>query len=161
MTRELTKKERFIQLITPVALPLARFYWFVFRPRTEGVKVIIFNKDRSEVLLVRHTYGDGRWMFPGGGKEGEESPEKIARREMDEELRVSLQDLKRVDTTTSRKEWKRDQITILTAEITDDPTPDPFEIARAKWFPWSDLPQLGPVSAKILYLYAQAKPTEN
>jgi len=157
MSRRLTNQERFIQLITPIALSFVRVYWFIFRPRTEGFKVIIFSKDRTDVLLVRHTYGDGCWTFPGGGKEGEEPPKETARREMHEELRVSLQNIKPVGTTLSQKEWKKDQITVLTAETTDDPTADPFEIAQAKWFSWSALPQLGSVGAKILYVYAQSR----
>ena len=46
---------------------LQRLAWRLLRPRTRGVKVMLFN-EAGELLLVRHSYGDtGLFLLPGGG----------------------------------------------------------------------------------------------
>ena len=35
--------------------PFAKIYWFIFRPKTFGVKCLI--KCGNEILMIRHTYG--------------------------------------------------------------------------------------------------------
>ena len=61
----------------PLAYRLAyaalRAYWFIFRPEVRGVRCLI--EYEGKVLLIRHTYGDRRWHFPGGMVGRGESPE--------------------------------------------------------------------------------------
>jgi 8-oxo-dGTP pyrophosphatase MutT (NUDIX family) len=70
-----------------VALWLLRAWWLVRRPRSRGVRCILRRGD--EVVLVRHTYGDRRWMLPGGRVRRNEDPIATARREMHQELGVA------------------------------------------------------------------------
>src|SRR3954469_16804736 len=67
-----------------VALWLLRAWWVVRRPRSRGVRCILRRGD--EVVLVRHSYGDRRWMLPGGRVRRSEDPVATARREMQQEL---------------------------------------------------------------------------
>jgi len=156
MNQQLTAKERFIQLMTPVVFPLVRLYWFVFRPHTEGVKVIM-RDENDQILLVRHAYGSREWTFPGGGKKGDESPEATAKREIDEELSVALQAVQVCGNLTSRKEYKHDHITICTGKVSGKIEPSPFEIDEARWFNTDQVPELESVATKILEVYEQEK----
>lgn len=59
----------------------------------EGAKVALFYKDKIVVCLRDDKPGlhfAGMWDFPGGGREGSETPEKCALREIKEELGVAL-----------------------------------------------------------------------
>lgn len=152
MSRQLTTKERIIQLVTPIVLPFVRLYWFVCRPHTKGVKVILRNKN-GDFLFVRHTYGSGEWAFPGGSTEGEESPKQTARREMREELAVEISELQVHDSFVSTREYKRDHITVCSGRVSESVQPSPFEIADIRWFAADDLPELRPVTKKILSIY--------
>src|SRR4051812_38995035 len=67
-----------------MALWLLRAWWVLRRPRSRGVRCILRRGD--EVVLVRHSYGDRRWMLPGGRVRRSEDPIATARREMQQEL---------------------------------------------------------------------------
>jgi 8-oxo-dGTP pyrophosphatase MutT (NUDIX family) len=155
MTQKLTTKEKIIQLMTPVLFPLVRLYWFVFRPHTKGVKVVLQN-DNDELLLVRHTYGSRDWTFAGGSQEEGESPEETAKREIKEELSVQLKSIERCGDFTSRKEYKHNHITVCSGCVNDTITPSPFEIDRAQWFEPNDLPELGSLAKQVLSTYEQS-----
>lgn len=152
---QLTTKEWVIQTITPIALPFVRLYWFVFRPHTEGVKVILEN-EQDELLLVRHTYGSRDWTFPGGSMKSGESPAQTARREMKEELSVQIYDLQVHGSFVSTKEYKRDHITVCSGRVTEKLNRSPFEIAETKWFGRDSLPELGEVTEETLSIYGQS-----
>jgi 8-oxo-dGTP pyrophosphatase MutT (NUDIX family) len=153
--KQLTTKGQIIQLMTPVVFPLVRLYWFVFRPHTEGVKVVLHN-DEHQLLLVRHTYGSRDWTFPGGSREGEETPKETAKREIREELSVQLQSVEVCGNFTSRKEYKHDHITVCAGRVNDAVTPSPFEIDKAQWLEKDNLPELGSVAKQVLSIYGQS-----
>ena len=75
-----------------LAYALLRVYWFIFRPQIYGVKCLIEFED--SILMIRNTYGDMRWTFPGGGYKRNESPEMAAAREVREEVGISLEALR-------------------------------------------------------------------
>lgn len=119
-----------------VAYPLARVYWFVARPKKGGVKCVITRGD--EVLLVRHTYGDRRaWEVPGGGVKRGEAPLEAARREMHEELGLSISDWTALGDFFARFEHRGDTMYCFHAVLSEDVSPvaDRTEIAEARWFP--------------------------
>jgi 8-oxo-dGTP pyrophosphatase MutT (NUDIX family) len=70
-----------------LALLLLRPWWVVARPRSSGVRCVIRHGD--DILLVRHSYGDRRWMLPGGRLRRGEDPAGTATREMAQELGVA------------------------------------------------------------------------
>ena len=55
----------------------------------EAVNVIIFSRDRKEILLIKRR-DIPVWVLPGGGIEPEETPEKAAVREAEEETGFSV-----------------------------------------------------------------------
>ena len=44
----------------------------------------------GQVLLVRHSYGSGTWLLPGGGIARRETPLAVAQRELTEEVGLTL-----------------------------------------------------------------------
>ena len=54
--------------------------------------VVVFSADRTKVLLVQHSYNNGKWSLPGGGLEPKEDAIDTGEREFEEEtgLRCSL-----------------------------------------------------------------------
>jgi hypothetical protein len=63
-----------------LAFGLLRAWWFARRPRSRGVRCILRSGDA--VVLVRHSYGDRRWMLSGGRVRRGEDAIATARREM-------------------------------------------------------------------------------
>lgn len=115
--------------------------WRIFRPRTRGVKVMLFDGDGA-ILLIRNSYGrSDLWVLPGGGVRPFETPEAAARREMREELGCALSGLGLRATLFSGAEGKRDTVFLFAAEAIGDPAPASFEVAEAGWFALDALPQ--------------------
>jgi len=75
------------QTVFRLGFPLARAYWHLRRPRHEGALVAIHVGEA--VLLVRLSYRKS-WHFPGGSVRRGESPALAARRELMEELGLTL-----------------------------------------------------------------------
>ncbi|WP_078083614.1 NUDIX hydrolase [Microbulbifer mangrovi] len=55
------------------------------------VGMVYFVERNNQLLLVRHSYQD-KWALPGGWVERNESFEESARRELDEELNIKIDD---------------------------------------------------------------------
>lgn len=103
-----------------------RVWWFVRRPHTSGVKLVVWRDD--DVLFVRHSYGDTSvWELPGGGRRRGESPERAASRELREELGLDVTSWTRVGSFVSR----RAATATLTCMVTEFPG-GPVKVARAE-----------------------------
>lgn len=119
---------------------LRRLAWRLFRPRTRGVKVMVFN-DAGQLLLVRHTYGaTDLFMLPGGGIRPFEAPAAAAVREVREELGCPLADLAFVSVHQSSREGKRDTVHLYRARAAGDLSIDGFEIEEARYVALDALP---------------------
>ncbi len=127
-----------------------RIYWFLRRPRLNGVKCVV--TDGNRVLLVRHTYGPRHWEVPGGGIKRHEPPSSAARREMREELGIDVKDWTALGEMPATIYDRRGTLhcfyaTMSAARI----APDPGELADARWFVPTELPSnLGPYVASII-----------
>lgn len=68
----------------------------IFRPRFRiSAKVALYSDDGAKVLVMR--YAPGHYGLPGGHLEYRESPEEALRRELQEELGISIGPVTRAD----------------------------------------------------------------
>lgn len=132
--------------------PALRLYWFIFRPTTKGVKCII--QHGAEILLIRNTYGPGLWTFPGGGIKKGETLEAAARREVMEEVGITVRDLQWIGQFNTTSEYKRDTVQVFVAESDDKEFRiDPIEILEARWFDANQLPTMSAHANETLSLW--------
>ena len=68
---------------------LRKVWWRLRQPLLLGCRVLAFDSE-GHVLLIRHSYGSGRWMLPGGGIARGEDPLAAATRELAEETGCAL-----------------------------------------------------------------------
>jgi 8-oxo-dGTP pyrophosphatase MutT (NUDIX family) len=116
-----------------------RVYWFLARPEVHGVKCVITKGDN--VLLVRHTYGGREWDLPGGRARRDEPAVSTARREMQEELGVLIDEWAPLGEVVGEIEHRRDRMQCFEAEIRDGNLQiDRGELAAVEWFPRQALP---------------------
>ena len=118
-----------------IALWLARLYWYVFKPKTSGVKVIVQNPNTKEILVIRHSYGNQSiWSLPGGSYHpNRESPASAAKREIREELGLKLTELSILGEYKTSAEGKRDSVTIFLSKPNSTKITIGSEIAEYKW----------------------------
>src|SRR3989344_5753969 len=74
--------------------PTRYVYSFLVRPHRQAAKVLIIRD--LKILLVRPNYGHRQWSVPGGGIEKGESGEDGARRELREELAMTVETIRPV-----------------------------------------------------------------
>lgn len=120
---------------------LRKIYWFIFRPKTIGVKCLIQNQD-NKYLLIKNTYSGDYWTIPGGGINKNESLENAVIREVKEEVGVDITGLKQLGSYFSEIEYKKDTIYLYTAKTNQtDITKNQLEISEALWFDKDSIPQ--------------------
>lgn len=66
-----------------------RRWWRIAKVQLLGCRIFAFD-DEGQILLIRHSYGSGNWMLPGGGLGRGEEPLAAALRELLEETGLAL-----------------------------------------------------------------------
>lgn len=118
-----------------------KLYWLLFHPKTSGTKAAI--ECEEKFLLIRNTYGKRFWTFPGGGLQKNESPEKCVRREVKEELDISLGQIKKIGMYVSTRNYKIDTVyCFYTKVLSREFMIDRGEILEARWFGVDEIPTL-------------------
>ena len=129
-----------MKLALNLAYRLQKVAWKLLRPRTRGVKVMLFNRN-GEIMLIRNSYGESSlFVLPGGGIRPFEDPARAVRREINEELGCDAERITLLSTYSSRAEGKRDTIHLFKADTMGDPRPDNVEVVEAAFFRLDDLP---------------------
>jgi 8-oxo-dGTP pyrophosphatase MutT (NUDIX family) len=118
------------------------------RPRSAGVRCVLRRGDA--LVLVRHSYGDGRWMLPGGRVRRGEDPIATARREMRDELGIAAPRWEVVGCLQARTSYRRRSPAesfrrLSTFYVAGEVStavlePRPGELLAAAWFPADALP---------------------
>ncbi|MEQ1497245.1 MAG: NUDIX domain-containing protein [Novosphingobium sp.] len=73
-----------------LAHAVRRRWWRATKAKLTGCRVLAFDA-AGHLLLIRHSYGSGNWMLPGGGIARREDPLAAARRELAEETGLTLE----------------------------------------------------------------------
>jgi 8-oxo-dGTP pyrophosphatase MutT (NUDIX family) len=116
-----------------------RLYWFVVRPRVRGVKCLIENDGKW--LLIKNSYGGDRWTLPGGACRRTETPEQAARREVAEEVGITLGEIRTLGSFFTDREYKRDTVYCFHAHVASpDHRIDGTEVEESEWFEPQALP---------------------
>lgn len=116
-----------------------KIYWFIFRPKTQGVMCLILSGD--ELLLVRHTYGRSAWTLSGGGLKKNETKEEAIKREVKEELGLTITP-EYIGNFTQNAEHKIDTVFCFVSRVErKEPKIDRLEIKEAKWWKIDHLPK--------------------
>lgn len=129
-----------IRLLLPIAQRFRRFYWWLVRPTTRGVRAIIVNES-NEILLVRHTYQEG-WFLPGGKTDKNEDDEVSLTRELREEL--GIQDIsisQKLGEYESTYEYKKDHIVVFVIDQFTQRDKKHFELKEYGFFHPEMLPE--------------------
>lgn len=121
--------------------PLLKLYWFLFRPKTTGVKCALYFN--NQVLLIRNSYGKKLWTLPGGGVHRNESIEAAAIREVREEVGILVPKPVFCGSVFYDGEYKRNTIHVFAVKIQSlDFKIDGMEIEEAHWFGLDALPKV-------------------
>lgn len=115
--------------------------WFrrITKRRLEGATLVAYDSARR-VLLVRHSYGSGRWTLPGGGCHRNEDPAETIRREIREELSIDLPHVEKIASFEEVLSGAPHTAHIFAAELLEEPVPDGREILEARFFARHALP---------------------
>jgi len=117
-------------------------YFLITRGMTLGVRALVTN-DKSEILLIQHTYNPG-WHLPGGGVDVGENIEQALFREVYEECGIKdLKELKPLNLLHNHTVSPRDHVAYFSAKTATTPNirPNNFEIKAARFFPLDDIPE--------------------
>ena len=134
--------------LTASALRLAwhaRNVWhWVARPLTMGVRAIIVDESEPgsrRVLLIRHSYVGG-WHFPGGGVGKGETLVEAMRREVREEVGLSVEaDPQPLGMYARFRHGASDHVAVFVARgWSGTPKADGGEIVETRFFPIDQLP---------------------
>lgn len=116
-----------------------KMYWFVFRPRTYGVKGLLIND--GDILLVKTSYSK-KFSLPGGGIKKGETAEEAVKREVKEETGIEVLKCHLVGEYENNNEYKNDHISMFYIdEFKVGSKPKTIEIDESGFFPLDDLPK--------------------
>lgn len=114
------------------------------RPKV-GVSVIL--KKDGKVLIGKRkaSHGTGTWAFPGGHLEGGESWEECARREVGEEVGITISDIRFAALTNDifQKEEKHYITIFVTCDYQDGEVRvmEPEKCEEWIWVRWEEMPR--------------------
>ena len=144
-----------LSIIYKIIYPLLKLYWFIFRPKTQGVICLILSED--ELLLIRHTYGHSAWTLSGGGLKKNETQEDAVKREVKEELGLDITP-QYIGEFTHNTEHKIDTVFCFVASIAKkEPKIDHLEVKDAKWWKINNLPKDHSMSLQRVILMHKSK----
>lgn len=122
-----------------IAHALRRQWWQVRARRLSGCRIVALDDD-GQVLLIRHSYGSGLWMPPGGGLARGESALAAARRELAEETGCHLTGALLITVVKEDLHRAQNQVHIVGGRVAGPPVADGREVIEAAFFAADALP---------------------
>jgi 8-oxo-dGTP pyrophosphatase MutT (NUDIX family) len=123
-------------------------WWRLNGSQVTGCRLIALDP-QGRVLLVRHSYGSGRWMPPGGGLRKGEDAISAAQRELREETGCSLLAPRLVTIAEEKLHGARHVVHIVGGEVRDKPQVDGREVIKAAFFRPEALPKEMPQHLRV------------
>ncbi|MFC0687455.1 NUDIX domain-containing protein [Novosphingobium clariflavum] len=117
--------------------------WRFRRSRLEGVQVLALD-GQDRVLLLRHSYGSGKWMAPGGGLRRGEDPLAAGLREFAEETGLELAQARLLQFVEEDLHGACNRVNIVAGRFSGQPRADGREIVEVGVFPLDGLPEWMP-----------------
>lgn len=127
------------RIILRLAHGTRRRWWRMRKPRLAGCRVLALDA-AGRVLLVRHSYGSGKWMPPGGGLRRGEDVLAAARRELLEETGCSLDWALHLELAEEVLHGAENAVHVVAGMTRDTPRADRREIIAAAFFEVHALP---------------------
>ena len=127
-----------MNLIPKLIFKVSRLFWFVTKPITLGVRLLLIKEDT--VLLVKHTYQSSHWFLVGGGVKRNENLLEATRREAREEVGAALGELKLLGIYTNYFDYKSDHVILFICEDFRMSGVSDNEIESIEFFPLDNLP---------------------
>ena len=134
-----------------VGFPLARLWWRLRQQPHQGALVAVYVDD--DLLLLRSSYRR-EWNLPGGGVGPGETPGDAARRELREEIGLSVDELALVHVVSGIWDGRPDQVHVHELRLSSLPplTLDNREIIESRLFGTGELQNLALTGPTIAYL---------
>lgn len=123
-----------------IAHAMRKLLWRLRRSRVVGCSVVALDESGC-VLLVRHSYGSGRWAMPGGGLARNEEPVDGAVRELREETGCILVEAQEIMTILERRSGAASRVHMVAGRTSSDLKIDGREVIEARFFPLDRLPR--------------------
>jgi len=114
-------------------------WWGWRRPELRGCRIIALDA-QDRVLLVRHSYGSGKWMPPGGGLPRHEDARDAARRELAEEVGLALTAAALLGEVVEPLHGASNRIGMVAGRSSGKLRIDGREVVEAAFFPLAALP---------------------
>ncbi len=129
---------------------MRRRWWHLAKVQLEGCRVIA-RDSAGRVLLIRHSYGSGNWMLPGGGIARRETPLAAALRELAEETGLELAGPRCLMVLEEPLYGTVNRVHMFTGLTSGDPVCDRREVIEARFFSPEAMPDgLSPHLARHL-----------
>lgn len=118
---------------------LRKRWWRVRKPRLQGCRVLAID-EAGRVLLIRHSYGSGQWMPPGGGVRRGEAPVAAAVRELREETGCGIEAPAQVAMVVEALHGAGNAVHVIAGRAQGTLKPDGREVIEAAFFALDALP---------------------
>ncbi len=142
-----------------LAHAVRRRWWRLARIKLNGCRVLAFD-EAGRILLIRHSYGSGNWMLPGGGIGRGEDPLAAALRELREETGCALTSARVHSVVEEPLYGTINRVHIIAGRVSGIPRGDGREVIELGFFAGDTLPdRLSPVLAARMDAWLEAAAT--
>lgn len=123
-----------------LAHALRRHWWRLAGVKLMGCRIFAFDQ-AGRILLIRHSYGSGNWMLPGGGIDRGEEPLAAALRELQEECGCRLDQPRLFAVSEERLYGTVNRVHLVAGTAVGVPRGDGREVIELGFFSEHELPQ--------------------